>query len=108
VSSLPPSYYEDVCKSYEKKRRHICDTLHEAGLEPHVPEGSYYVLADVSGVSGNDSKEKAMTILKRTGIASVPGSAFYHDDAGEDLVRFCFAKRDDVLDRACENLCKMR
>ncbi len=108
VSSLPPSYYERVCNSYEKKRKQICDTLHDAGLEPHVPEGSYYVLADVSGVSGNDSKEKAMTILRRTGIASVPGDAFYHDDAGEDLVRFCFAKRDDVLDRACENLCKMK
>ena len=108
VSSLPSSYYEGVCLSYEKKRKQICDTLHDAGLEPYVPEGSYYVLADVSGVPGTDSKEKAMYILKKTGIASVPGNAFYHDDAGEDLVRFCFDKRDDVLDRACENLCRMR
>ena len=66
------------------------------------------MLADVSGVPGNDSKERAMYILKKTGIASVPGKAFYHDDAGKDLVRFCFAKRDDVLDRACGELCKMK
>ncbi len=108
VASLPQSYYEDVCRSYEQKRRQICDTLHDAGLEPYVPEGSYYVLANVSGVPGKDSKERAMHILKRTGIASVPGKAFYHDNAGEDLVRFCFAKRDGVLDRACENICKMK
>jgi aminotransferase len=49
-----------------------------------------------------------MEILRRTGIASVPGNAFYHDEAGENLVRFCFAKRDDVLEKACGNLCKMR
>jgi aminotransferase len=108
VATLPPSYYDEVCHSYEEKRKKICDTLHDAGLEPYVPQGAYYVLADVSGVPGQDSKEKAMEILKRTGIASVPGKAFYHDDAGEGLVRFCFAKRDDVLDRACENLCRMR
>jgi aminotransferase len=108
VASLPSSYYEEVCRSYEDKRRQICDTLHDAGLEPYVPQGAYYVLADVSGVPGKDSKDKAMEILRRTGIASVPGSAFYHDDSGNDLVRFCFAKRDDVLDRACEQLCRMR
>ena len=108
VESLPYSYYEGVCRSYEEKRGQICDTLHEAGLEPYVPQGAYYVLADVSSVPGKGSKEKAMEILRRTGIASVPGSAFYHDDAGENLVRFCFAKRDGVLDRACEQLGRMK
>ena len=108
VASLPDSYYENVCRSYEVKRKQICDTLRDSGLEPYIPEGSYYVLADVSGVPGYDSKERAMHILKTSGIASVPGKAFYHDDAGKDLVRFCFAKRDDVLERACGNLCKMK
>jgi aminotransferase len=108
VASLPVSYYQDVCHSYEEKRKLICDTLQDSGLAPYVPQGSYYVLANVSGVPGKDSKERAMYILKKTGIASVPGKAFYHDAAGEDLVRFCFAKRDDVLERACGNLCKMK
>ena len=66
------------------------------------------MLADVRGVPGTDSKDKAMHILRRMGIASVPGKAFYHDDAGGGLVRFCFAKRDDILDRACDDLCKMK
>ncbi len=108
IASLPSSYYEGVCGSYQEKRKQICDTLSDVGLEPYVPEGSYYVLANVSGLPGTDSKEKAMNILRRTGIASVPGKAFYHDDAGEGLVRFCFAKKDDVLDRACGDLCKMK
>ena len=49
-----------------------------------------------------------MFILKKTGVASVPGSAFYHDDAGEDLVRFCFAKKDEVLKKACERIAALR
>lgn len=108
VASLPLSYYQDVCHSYEEKRKLICDTLQDSGLAPYVPQGSYYVLANVSEVPGMNSKERAMYILKKTGIASVPGKAFYHDAAGEDFVRFCFAKRDDVLERACGNLCKMK
>ena len=45
-----------------------------------------------------------MHILDRTGVACVPGSAFYHDDAGESMVRFCFAKKDSTLDIALERL----
>ena len=75
-----------------------------AGLTPHVPMGAYYVLADMSRLPGANSKEKAMNLLKRTGVASVPGEAFYHDNAGENLARFCFAKEDAVLDEACRRL----
>ena len=107
VAELPDSYYRAVCRTYEQKRKQICDTLQDIGLEPYVPQGAYYVLANVKSLPGKTSKERAMQILKRTGIASVPGSAFYHDEAGEDYVRFCFAKKDDVLERACGNLCKL-
>ena len=48
--------------------------------------------------------EKAMYLLNRTGIASVPGSAFYHNEGGENLLRFCFAKNDDVIDEACKRI----
>ena len=45
-----------------------------------------------------------MNLLRKTGVACVPGEAFYHDEAGEDLARFCFAKEDNVLDEACRRL----
>jgi aspartate/methionine/tyrosine aminotransferase len=57
---------------------------------------------------GANSKEKAMTLLKKTGVTCVPGEAFYHDDAGENLVRFCFAKEDAVLDEACRRLERLK
>ena len=42
-----------------------------------------------------------MYLLNETGVACVPGEVFFHDDAGENLARFCYAKEDNVLDEAC-------
>jgi aspartate/methionine/tyrosine aminotransferase len=81
-----------------------CGALRSAGLTPAVPRGAYYVLADVRGIPGNGSREKAMTLLGGTGVAGVPGCAFYHDEAGENLVRFCFAKEESVIDEVCMRL----
>jgi len=41
-------------------------------------------------------------------VASVPGNAFYHDRGGEDVLRFCFAKSDDVLKEACKRIEALR
>ncbi len=49
-----------------------------------------------------------MQLLGQTGVASVPGEAFYHDDAGETLVRFCFAKEDAIIDEACRRIEKLK
>ena len=101
ILELAPSYYEQLCAQFKKKRDRICSTLEDIGLTPIIPQGAYYVLADASPLPGNDNKEKAMFLLERTRVASVPGKAFYHDDGGENLLRFCFAKDDPVLDEAC-------
>jgi aminotransferase len=61
-------------------------------------------MTDVSRVEGNDDFEKAMAILEKTGVASVPGRAFYHDDAGKNMVRFCYSKPLDVLEDAAQRI----
>ncbi|HEY6557546.1 MAG TPA: pyridoxal phosphate-dependent aminotransferase [Polyangiaceae bacterium] len=101
LERVGPEFYELIRREYTCKRDKLCAALSRAGLSPHVPQGSYYVLADVSRLPGKSSKERAMFLLERTGVASVPGSAFYSGAGGEDLVRFCFAKTDAELDEAC-------
>ena len=86
----------------------LCSVLKEVGIEPYEPEGAYYLLADVSKIPGNSSKEKAMFILNGCKVATVPGMAFYHDKGGENLVRFCFAKEEDELKMACDKLLKLK
>ncbi|MCX6798437.1 MAG: aminotransferase, partial [Candidatus Falkowbacteria bacterium] len=69
--------------------------------------GAYYILTDISKVPGETSKEKAMYMLDKTGVACVPGSAFFHDNGGENLARCCLAKNDDKLREACKRLRKL-
>ena len=104
IFKLPESFYQDIAKEYVHKRDLLCATLKEIGLAPSVPKGSYYVLADASILGGKSSKEKSMTLLRETGVATVAGSAFYHGGGGENLVRFCFAKTDAELEEACRRL----
>jgi aminotransferase len=108
LMGLGPDYYQKISQEYKAKRDRICGALSRAGLEPYVPKGAYYVLSDISRLPGNTSKERAMYLLHKTGVACVPGEAFYHDEGGENLARFCFAKEDDVLDEACRRLEKVR
>ena len=101
---LHSAFYEGLTEEYSRKREQLCSALTEAGLNPFIPEGAYYVLADVSSLPGPSSKEKAMFLLKQSGVASVPGEAFFQSSQGKNIVRFCFAKPDDVLDEACRRL----
>jgi aminotransferase len=107
LRQLGADYYEKLAQEYVHKRNMICAALSRAGLEPYVPQGAYYVLANISRIPGAGSKAKAMNFLRQTGVAAVPGEAFYHDDAGENLARFCFAKDNAVLDEACRRIAKL-
>ena len=100
----PQSYFDELQSGYQRKRDRICEALHAAHLEPIVPQGAYYVLADCARLGQPTARGAAMELLERTRVASVPGSAFYRGAAGEGLLRFCFAKDDAVLDEACRRL----
>jgi aminotransferase len=102
--NLPDSFYTQLAVEYQAKRDMLCNALRDAGFKPSVPQGAYYVLADVSAVQGATAREKARNLLTETGVAGVAGSAFFTDGRGEDILRFCFAKRDEDLKRACDAL----
>lgn len=108
ISELNDDFYFSIQERFLKKRDLLCSVLDEAGLKPYSPSGAYYILSDVSNVPGISSKEKAMFILNECKVASVPGMAFYHDNGGENIVRFCFAKEENELKQACERLLKLK
>lgn len=104
LMALGAEYYEKIAREYKDKRDKVCTALSKAGLEPYIPDGAYYILTDISRLPGSTSKERAMYLLDQTGVACVPGEAFYHDEGGENLARFCFAKEDPILDEACRRI----
>src|SRR5438270_8185299 len=108
LDELGPSFYNSLRDEYDRKRHLICDALNAAGLTAYEPQGAYYVLADSSRLPGATSKQKAMYLLEQTGVASVPGESCYQGRGGENLLRFCFAKKDYDLQQACKRLAKLK
>src|SRR3984885_15432775 len=106
VESLGKTFYARLAVEHEVKREMLVDALRKAGMKPHVPEGAYYILASATGLPGKTAAEKARALLAKTGVASVAGSAFFAPGSGrgEDLLRFCFAKKDEDLAEACRRL----
>jgi aminotransferase len=107
LEQLPPSFYTELAASHQDKRRRMLSALTDAGLTPSTPAGAYYVLADATRLPGKTAAEKARHLLAVTGVASVAGSAFFRPGRGENLLRFCFAKKDEDLDEACARLRKV-
>jgi aminotransferase len=101
---LPDSFYRGLSTEYQAKRDMLCSALSDVGLTPSIPQGAYYVLPDVTKLPGATAREKARTLLRNTGVAGVAGTAFFADGRGDNLIRFCFAKRDEDLARACDLL----
>jgi aminotransferase len=104
LEQLGPEFYRRLARDFGAKRDRLVAALRSAGLTPHVPAGAYYILAEASRIPGASAVEKARTLLARTGVASVAGSAFFRPGGGENLLRFCFAKKDTDLNEACERL----
>jgi aminotransferase len=108
IQELGSEFYENLKRSFQVKRDRFCQVLKDIGLSPTIPQGAYYVLADVSGLPGTTGKERAIFLLEKTGVAGVPGEAFFQGDPGASYIRFSYAKTDAALDVACEGLQRLR
>jgi len=104
LDQLPDSFYRELKQEYARKREKLCAALARAGITPHVPQGAYYVLADSRSLPGAGPKERALSLLRLSGVAAVPGSAFFQGGRGDDLLRFSYAKREAELDEGCRRL----
>lgn len=102
------SFFDNLSKFYLKNRNLLTETLLNIGFKVFIPEGAYYMLADFTNLNYSDCYEAADKILEKTGVASVPGSSFFCDETGSKLLRFCFAKKFEILQEACKNLYKLK
>jgi aminotransferase len=102
---LNRSFYTRLTASYQKKRDYIVKELKGVGFRFFVPEGSYYILADFSGLSRLDDTKFSTTMTTDCGVAVVPGSSFYSDGRmGRDQVRFSYSKKDSTLRAAVQRM----
>ena len=90
-----------LAREYRERRDVLCDVLREVGFGVSLPLGAYYVMTDISRLTDKDDVGFAMELVAKGGVATVPGSSFFLDPRdGARIVRFCFAKKMETLERA--------
>jgi len=117
-------FFETQRQEYAERRAILCEAFDRLGLKYSLPEGSYFILLDISGVKIPDDYPFPETVLGRgrdfrvcwfianeIGVSSIPVSEFYceeHANIGEAYARFAFCKDTDTLRNAAERIQKLK
>ncbi len=107
-----PEYYEWLKDLYTEKRDYLCGRLEQMGLPHTTPQGSYFVLVDISGFlerpefSGWTDLEFCEWMIKKYGVAAVPGSSFFKEPVN-NYIRLHFSRGRETLKMAADRLEKM-
>lgn len=108
----PESYFKTISVDLQKKRDYIAKILEENGMNPVIPEGGYFIMADWSkmaskiDLSAETDELRDYRFVKwlcKRNLLGIPPSAFFskpHKKIGEDYIRFCFIKHDESLKKA--------
>lgn len=103
--AFPSSYYTELLADYTAKRDWLCEALRDLGFQVYVPEGTYYVLADITSLGFSDDLVFCRILPEKAGVAAIPCSYFWKDRrCGSELVRFCFCKKEETLQEGIRRL----
>lgn len=104
-SAETSGFYDTLAREYTARLDLLYGYLEQANLKPIRPQGTFFVMSDISGLGFEDDVEFARYMTGEVGVACIPPSAFYStSDDGTKLARWCFAKRDETLHAAGERL----
>ncbi len=101
------STYLELNNFYQKKRDFFLEKIKDSKFRPLKCSGTYFQLVDYSEISDEDEFEFAKKMTTDFGVAVIPVSAFYSKKINQKIVRVCFAKTEDLLDKAAVLLCKI-
>jgi methionine aminotransferase len=105
--AMAPEHYLNLSDFYAQKRDAFCELLGPSRFSISPSAGTYFQLADFSEISDETDIEFACRLTREFGVACIPISVFYAAPPAQRLVRFCFAKDSDTLEKATEILCKI-
>lgn len=101
------STYVDLGPWMQRKKDLFQQLMQSTRFRPLPSYGSYFQLYSYDRISDEPDKEFAIRITKEFGVAGIPLSAFFHSGKDDRLIRFCFAKKEETLERAVEKLVKV-
>ena len=99
--------YVELPDFYQKKRDYFNNALKNSRFKITPSSGTYFQLLDYSRISDEKEEAFAIRLTKEFKVASIPVSVFYHKKVENKILRFCFAKGEDTMNKAAEILCKI-
>lgn len=101
-------YFTGMRAGLQRSRDRLAQGLASLGFRVLPSRGTYFLSIDLSALPGApDDEAFCLELVREFGVATIPVSAFYAEDSVRSVVRFCFAKRDETLDRALERLARV-
>ncbi len=101
------NHYLELGKFYQEKRDYFVKLVRGSKFSMITAPGTYFQLLNYSGISTEKDTDFAVKVLKENGVAAIPISVFYHKPVHDHMLRFCFAKKNETLEKAAELLTKI-
>ncbi len=101
------SYFAGMRAELQRSRDRFGQGLTERGFSVLPSAGTYFINIDIAPLGETDDLAFCQRLVEEHGVAAIPVSAFYAEDAVKSVVRFCFAKKDATLDEALARLDKV-
>jgi methionine aminotransferase len=95
---------DEIGPFFQAKRDRFLRLMDGSRFKPLTCRGSYFQLMDYSAITDEPDAEFALRITREYGVASIPTSPFLYRQPPPHVLRFCFAKKDETLERAAERL----
>lgn len=95
-----PAEYLGLPDFYQQKRDFFLQAMSNTRFKPLRCKGTYFQLFDYSGISDENDLDFCKRITREYGVAAIPVSAFHSDGRDDKVIRLCFAKTEDLLERA--------
>lgn len=110
LTEISDEYYVQLRKMYDEKRHFLTKALEDTGLVVAPCQGTYFLLADFSGIHDGDDLSFTKKLIEEAGVAAIPPSVFYRKcpEEGKRTARFAFCKRQETLNEAARRLKEFR
>jgi methionine aminotransferase len=99
--------YDGLSSFYQKKRDVFAEMISSSRFRIIPSHGTYFQLVDYSKITDEKEMDYAVRLIKEHGLASIPVSSFYHNGEDNKVLRLCFAKKEETLEKAANILCKI-
>ncbi|HEU0110938.1 MAG TPA: methionine aminotransferase [Flavisolibacter sp.] len=91
----------------QQKRDYLQNLMKQTRFKALPSYGSYFQLYSYNEIDDTTEKEFAINLTKEFGVATIPVSAFYQVEKNNQVLRFCFSKKEETLEAAVERLRKL-